>query len=77
MPNLTEMARNVKIGTDDLVIKGTRLNNVDGVNITAKYGTGTHTTLGSFDNPTNYNLKTSWRIRPSRIYFSSSLLFLI
>ena len=47
MPNLTDINRNVKIGTDDLVIKGTRLNNVDGANITAKYGTGnSYTTLG-------------------------------
>lgn len=57
MPNLTEITRNIKIGTDDLVIKGTRLDNVDGTSITAKYGNGnSYTTLGAFDNSTEVTI---------------------
>lgn len=74
MPNLTDINRNVKIGTDDLVIKGTRLNNVNGVNITAKYGTGnSYTTLGSFDNPTEVTIsKPAGELGLQEFIFSSS-----
>ena len=74
MPNLTDINRNVKIGTDDLVIKGTRLNNVDGDNITAKYGTGnSYTTLDPFDNPTEVTIsKPAGELGLQEFIFSSS-----
>ncbi|WP_058485875.1 IPT/TIG domain-containing protein [Defluviitalea phaphyphila] len=42
MPTLTEITRRVKIGEDDLIIKGTRLTKVNdpNLNIEAKYGKG-------------------------------------
>lgn len=50
MPNLTEITRKVKLGTDNLEIKGTRLTNIKNpdLNIEAKYGRGnSYTTLDS------------------------------
>ncbi|HOQ17133.1 MAG TPA: hypothetical protein PLG49_07150, partial [Defluviitaleaceae bacterium] len=74
MPNLTDISRNVKIGTDDLVIRGTRLNNVDGTNIVARYGTGnSYTTLGAFSNATEVTIsKPSGSLGLHEFIFSSS-----
>ncbi|NLM48003.1 MAG: cell surface receptor IPT/TIG domain-containing protein [Epulopiscium sp.] len=74
MPNLTDISRNVKIGTDDLVIRGTRLNNVDGTNIVARYGTGnSYTTLGVFSNATEVTIsKPSGSLGLQEFIFSSS-----
>ena len=63
MPNLTEITRKVKIGTDNLLIKGTRLKNVNdpALNVEAKYGRGNSYTIldkSKFDNDTEVTIPT-------------------